>query len=631
MGLAGIELRYLIDAISARTAEYYVSNVYGITRDSILFKLHHPEKPDIFLMITTFGIWITEMRIDQVEPHRMTRRLRSDLLRLRVTGVQQVGTERIAYVRFGGRDGEFVLVAEFFGGGNIILCSKEMKVLALQRRLEVRHRTLTVGSTYSPPPQDALDIYVLPPDAAGAMGESEHTCGRWIGRNLGLPARYVEEICRRAQVDSSAPGARLAPERRQAVLDAARELAAQVRDGRHDPVIIRSPKPEACPIRVGDAETLEPVPSFDRGLDLVFTEKIVKEARQSGTETESRRIAQLEKRLSEQDGAMDLVRRRADAISAVAREIFAVPALSIRDELAAAALERAGARFTREKGRAVIRVLDEKIRIDPDSPLPAIASALYDEAKVQSGAIPDIRKQRRKTERELELLKGRELKLRESIGYENIRKKSWFERYRWFYTSDGRLAVGGRDTSSNSSIVRKHLEDGDRVFHADIFGSPFFVLKGGLDAGLAAVSEVAQATVCFSRAWREAAYGVRSYWVNPPQVKRAAPSGQFLPRGSFSIEGHRNFVRVASLKLGVGLMERDGEFLLECGPQGAVRQNARWYVTIEPGSSDAADVAKRIRSEMISRAGEVAARYSVDDFLRALPAGKSRLEGSSNR
>ena len=43
MGLAGIELRYLVDSISEKTAGYYVSNIYGITRDSILFKLHHPE------------------------------------------------------------------------------------------------------------------------------------------------------------------------------------------------------------------------------------------------------------------------------------------------------------------------------------------------------------------------------------------------------------------------------------------------------------------------------------------------------------------------------------------------------------------------------------------------------------
>ena len=55
--------------------------------------------------------------------------------------------------------------------------------------------------------------------------------------------------------------------------------------------------------------------------------------------------------------------------------------------------------------------------------------------------------------------------------------KEWYERYHWFITSDGLLAVGGRDSSSNSALVRKHLTEQDIVFHAEIYGSPFFILK----------------------------------------------------------------------------------------------------------------------------------------------------------
>ena len=41
------------------------------------------------------------------------------------------------------------------------------------------------------------------------------------------------------------------------------------------------------------------------------------------------------------------------------------------------------------------------------------------------------------------------------------------ERYRWFYTVDGLLAIGGRDSSSNMAMIRKHVEKDDFVFHAD--------------------------------------------------------------------------------------------------------------------------------------------------------------------
>ena len=89
MTLAGIELRYLIDHLTEKTKEYYISNVYGITRDSILFKLHHPEKPDIFLMLSTFGLWTSSVKIDQIEQNRLVKRLRSDLVRLKLTKIEQ--------------------------------------------------------------------------------------------------------------------------------------------------------------------------------------------------------------------------------------------------------------------------------------------------------------------------------------------------------------------------------------------------------------------------------------------------------------------------------------------------------------------------------------------------------------
>ena len=45
------------------------------------------------------------------------------------------------------------------------------------------------------------------------------------------------------------------------------------------------------------------------------------------------------------------------------------------------------------------------------------------------------------------------------------------------------------------------------------------------------MNEVAHATVCFSRAWREGMYGLSAFWVNPEQVKKSAPSGEFLTKG----------------------------------------------------------------------------------------------------
>ena len=106
---------------------------------------------------------------------------------------------------------------------------------------------------------------------------------------------------------------------------------------------------------------------------------------------------------------------------------------------------------------------------------------------------------------------------------QHVRNKEWYERYRWFITSDGLLAIGGRDASSNSAIIRKHLEEQDLVFHAEIHGSPFFILKNShsLDNIDRSLLEVGQATVSFSRAWKDGLYGSDAYWVTQPSKKRS--------------------------------------------------------------------------------------------------------------
>ena len=289
-------------------------------------------------------------------------------------------------------------------------------------------------------------------------------------------------------------------------------------------------------------------------------------------------------------------------------------------------LKKNDSEITQEKGVSLIKIHDEKIKINLDSSIHAIASTLFNEAKRQMAAIGSIEKLKKKTEKNLEI-QNKEVKIaQESITYSEVRKKNWFERYRWFYTSDGILAIGGRDSSSNSAVIRKHLEKNDKVFHADIYGSPFFILKNdSKPITPASLNEIAHATVCFSRAWREAMYGLNAYWVEPNQVKKAAPSGQFLAKGAFVIDGTRNFVNISTLKLSVGIVKQDTNYLITCGPPDAIKKNSLCYVMIEPTGSEMTDVAKKIKSDLVKINEEIAKIISLDEIVRVLPAGKSHV------
>ena len=138
-----------------------------------------------------------------MEPNRLLKRLRSDLLRLKLKKIEQIGAERIAYFTFEGFGKEFILVGEFFGDGNIILCSKEMKILALQHSIEVRHRKLSVGLEYTQPPENNLDIFNLTESNFDELKTTDLISAKWFGRTLGLPKKYVESIFVISKTDST--------------------------------------------------------------------------------------------------------------------------------------------------------------------------------------------------------------------------------------------------------------------------------------------------------------------------------------------------------------------------------------------------------------------------------------------
>ena len=140
------------------------------------------------------------------------------------------------------------------------------------------------------------------------------------------------------------------------------------------------------------------------------------------------------------------------------------------------------------------------------------------------------------------------------------------------------------------------------------------------------MNEVAHATVCFSRAWREGMYGVSAYWVNPEQVKKSAPSGQFLPKGSFTIEGQRNFIKAGNLRLSVGIIPQEDDYVLTCGPSETIKKNSICYAIIEPHGSEMADAAKKIRLEFSKMEEAITKKISIDDFVRVLPAGQSQIK-----
>jgi hypothetical protein len=194
----------------------------------------------------------------------------------------------------------------------------------------------------------------------------------------------------------------------------------------------------------------------------------------------------------------------------------------------------------------------------------------------------------------------------------------WYEKLRWFLSSNGTLVVCGRDAGTNEMVVKKYLESNDIYMHADIHGAPSTVVKlGGDEADDQLLKESAIFAASFSSAWPNN-FGIQDvYWVHPEQVSKTPQSGEFVPKGAFIVRGRRNYVRSAKLEIAIGIVEYDGAKRIMAGPIDAMKAHSEKYVAIKPGYTKKEKIAK----EILNRINEDDL-LTLEDVVRVLPSGK---------
>lgn len=647
MELSGIELRYLVNEIANRaTGGYYTSSINAITKSSLLLKLHHPTQEDIMLVLSIRGIWITKLKFKPVEDNSLEGVAQRELERAKLESVEQAGSERIVSLKFRHPDNKVrIVVCEFFGNGNIVICDEGMQIVAILNPIEVRHRTLNVGLRYAYPPARGVDVFEVTLDQLLSLRNEAKNLDvlRWIGRSISMPKKFVEEVAKRAGIEPGRQAAQLTDDEVGRAYATVKNLVNDVSTGRnYDPVIImQSGKPmEALPIVTGEATKLEikKAASYMHAVDEVLSSEILDISRSSKTIELDRQIAVLEHDLEEQNKAKKAVMQKSAAIRKLAGELMALSSQNpdddgkLHDVLAANS-----ASIVKEKGVKYVEVAGEQVEMQPS--LAKVSSMLFARAKEMERGNASIEEARAKLLAQIEKLRSQSAAIHKKVLVRKQTSKEWYERYRWFVTTDGLMAIGGRDTSSNSALIRKHLTEHDIVFHAEVHGSPFFIVKnaaapaqeGKIEPSL---QQVAQATVSFSRAWKDSLSSADAYWVLPEQVKKGAPTGQFLPKGSFVIEGKRSYLKGVEIRLATGIAQLNGREVLVCGPEEAIKKRSMFYAVLLQGGMDPMNAAKKVKSEFVKAAGddddssdivESIKQISLDDFVRALPTGQSRV------
>ncbi|MBI2151174.1 DUF814 domain-containing protein [Candidatus Woesearchaeota archaeon] len=203
------------------------------------------------------------------------------------------------------------------------------------------------------------------------------------------------------------------------------------------------------------------------------------------------------------------------------------------------------------------------------------------------------------------------------------RKKEWYEKFHWFITSEGFLSIGGKDATSNELVIKKHTDANDLVFHTEMSGSPFFVLKDGQKATEQSWKEAAQATGVHSRAWKLDHTSAEVFYVKPEQLSKTPKSGEFISKGSFMIYGQKVFYYPV-LEYALGLIKGEGEGgehatgQIIAGPEEAVKSKTQNYVVIHPGREKKSDLARTIKAKL--KCG------NLDEINVLLPAGGGEIK-----
>ena len=193
------------------------------------------------------------------------------------------------------------------------------------------------------------------------------------------------------------------------------------------------------------------------------------------------------------------------------------------------------------------------------------------------------------------------------------RKREWYEKFRWFLSSDGFLCVGGRDATSNDIIIKKHAEKGDVIFHTNLAGSPFFIVKNGESAPPATIQEAADATFIYSRAWKLGLSAAEVFSAKPEQLSKTPQSGEYVPKGAFVVRG-KTGSHIPRADCAVGILP---DKRIMGGPPAAVRKNCTASIVLERGNEKTAAIAKYIRKKL---GGE------LDDLIKVIPAGGVRVK-----
>ncbi len=602
-----------------------VEKIYQISRDEILVRVKNiqtKEKNEIYIKNGDF-LSITEKAFEKPKnPSVFAMTLRKYLSNGRITSIYQHEFDRIIVIKIGKKQGEYTLVIEFFSDGNIILVDPKGKIIVPLIRQSWAHRKVSGRRDYSFPPSQTNPFNLDEEKLKELFKESSSDIVRTLAVNVNLSGPIAEEICKRAGIDKKTKAEEADDKKISQIFDSLKNFITVFKEGKINPVLVKKEE-KTIDILPFEFESykgydFEEIDSFSKGLSVFIKEKpasvVKKESKVDKTlgklgrqlKMQKEAVERLTKEIDEKKREGDLIYLHYQEIEELLNDIKKVLGLKDKTE----ENKRINSldivkKFHPEKNLLILNLTDTKkqvfeVKISFRMSVSENAEKAYDDNKKLKSKLSGAKKSIDKTLEKIKKVEDKKKTEFEKEVKKPVKKEKtfWFERYRWFISSNGNLIVGGKDAKSNDTIVKKYLKEGDRYSHADVQGAPSIIIKSkdplgnGKEINEKTLEEACIFAASFSKAWKQFAEA-QAYWVLPEQVSKTAQSGEFVPHGAFIIRGKRNYHR-CKLELAVGKIEIDGTEKIMCGPISAVKTLCKNYIVFEPGSVKKTDMTKKI-------------------------------------
>lgn len=652
-----------------------VNNIYQFDQKTIVFKLHKTSKPPIrFVLEAGRRLHLTAYAEESpTEPPPFCMMLRQYLRDAWLVNIEQYEFERIVVISFNTKTGTLRLTIELFGDGNIILTNPSNVIIQALFFKRMRDRNILHGEPFQFPPSSGKNPFKTSQEE---LQETLMTAGdieivRALARTIGLGGIYSEEILLRAQIEKTTPCKNLTQENINNIYNILQDLLSKILACKLEPCIILDQDEsylDVTPFHLKRYETYKTkdYSNFNDALDEFFlkvktTEKAIASVEVDKLQAEEKRlkrmIADQEKALAEDETKSEKDKTIGNTIYAHFNELdeFAKKLVAANQHGADWSSIFAQTMLDKKAGKspeAFIEGFDSKnlavnffidnlhFSLNLRRSLFENANEYYERGKRAKQkscgtllALEDSKRKLAKIERELreaeEIRSLKPAEMLEALAKRKVAAKEWYEKFRWFTSSEGFLIVAGKDTVSNEVLIKKHTQPDDIVFHAEITGSPFVVVKTeGKPVTEQTLREAGEYAAAFCRAWRENVGSADIYWVKPDQLSKSGPSGESVPHGAFFIVGKRNWMRNTPLRTAVGAVVNEDAYFVG-GAVESVRAKTKAYIVLVPGDNTGKDLLKQVLKSITLKLSkeqrEKLGKISIEQVREFIPYTKGAI------